>query len=99
MTQNKSEPDSYMVDGKFRSSDEVYRIFNNGEINFNNLPVRQSFSLDYIQKLLPLGRLLDVGCYAGTFIKAITLRYPSINAVGVDYYPDNIRIARCYIRN
>jgi ubiquinone/menaquinone biosynthesis C-methylase UbiE len=94
MNQNKIDSDLFMVDGKFCNREEVRRIFNNGEIDFKKLSYRHTFALNAIQKLLPIDKLMDAGCYAGTFLKALKIRVPSINAVGVDYYHDNIRIAR-----
>ena len=93
MNQNKIESELYMVDGKFRNSEEVRRIFDNGEIDFKKLAFRHTFALNTIQKILQIEKLLDVGCYSGSFLKALNINAPFIDAVGVDYYHDNIRIA------
>lgn len=84
----------YMVDGQLLDEHQVRTFFNNGIVDLRNLSSRDNIALRMAAVAAPAGRLLDIGCYAGTFLKQLKILYPNIEALGVDYYEDNIAIAR-----
>ncbi|MBI4345385.1 MAG: methyltransferase domain-containing protein, partial [Elusimicrobia bacterium] len=84
----------FMVDGALRSADEVRRIFRPEGGVPPRLSIRQRVAARMVGRAGKRGRLLDVGCYAGTFLDAMGRLYPELELTGVDAYPDNIRIAR-----
>lgn len=77
--------ESYLVDGKRISADECKRIFCG-----TKLDERQAVVLASVEGTT----VVDVGCYAGTFVSELTRRFPEKEVIGVDYFEDNIRIAR-----
>src|SRR5262245_45413611 len=84
----------YMVAGKYVTEAEGRKAFNNGAIDLLKLDPRERTALDMAAIAAPGGRILDVGCYSGAFVAALRLAYPGVDALGVDYFEDNIRIAR-----
>jgi 2-polyprenyl-3-methyl-5-hydroxy-6-metoxy-1,4-benzoquinol methylase len=85
----------YMVDGLLLDEEQVRAIFNDGLVDWERLPSREKVALEMASSVIaPQGRLLDVGCYAGMFVAAVKSLYPQVDAWGIDYYEDNIAIAR-----
>lgn len=75
----------FIVDGQPVSAEECRRIF-----TARDLEDRQRRCLDWVEG----ASVVDIGCYAGTFVDALTKRYPDKQIVGIDYDPENLRIAR-----
>lgn len=85
----------YMVDGELLDEHQVRTVFNNGIVELKRLSNRERIALRMVQEVLPSnGLLLDIGCYAGMFLKQMKTLHPFIEGCGVDYYEDNIAIAR-----
>jgi SAM-dependent methyltransferase len=84
-------PRTYMVDGKLLTADEVRRVFSTERGDLGTLAHRERIALDWIGQVSP-AKLLDVGCYAGTFVRDIQTAYPKVDAYGTDYFDDNIGI-------
>src|SRR2546428_10222379 len=84
----------YMVDGVLRTDEEVTQIFRPGLNNPASLGYRQRVAIEMVARAGRRGRLLDVGCYAGTFLEVVARLHPDLDWRGVDAYPDNIKIAR-----
>jgi SAM-dependent methyltransferase len=76
--------ETYLVDGKKITADECRRLFANG-----TLGDRQVRVLDRIEGDL----VLDIGCYAGIFVRQASRRYPQKTIIGTDYFEDHIRLA------
>ena len=77
--------DRILVDGEYRTPDECRAFF-----------ARQRLD-DHQQRVLALIEgdvVVDVGCYTGFFVAEATRRYPGKTISGIDYFDDNIRLAR-----
>lgn len=85
--------ESYMIDGEYYSAEEVRKIFRCGQANFKDLDPRQRVAAEMVGQTNLNGRLLDVGCYAGTFLNALKGIYTNLDCYGVDSNTDNINIA------
>lgn len=83
--QPMSEPERFLVDGEYRSADECRLLFANQRLD------------DHQRKTLELiegDTVVDVGCYTGFFVSEASKRFPDKTIVGLDYFDDNIRLAR-----
>lgn len=87
-------PKKYMVDGQLLDEEQVKVTFHCGVADWNKLASRERIALRMAAVAAPNGRLLDIGCYAGMFLAELKSLYPNIDAWGVDYYEDNIAMAR-----
>jgi 2-polyprenyl-3-methyl-5-hydroxy-6-metoxy-1,4-benzoquinol methylase len=88
----------YLIDGQFFSQEEALALFNYGRVEIDKLDFRQKVCLDMVKKALAdfdqTPFLIDIGCYAGLFLEAVNILFPDIQVEGVDYFEDNIEIAR-----
>lgn len=82
---NVDEAQTFFVDGEYRSGAEVRAIFST-----SLMADRQERCL----RLLEGNRIVDIGCYAGTFVRRAKRLYPESEVIGVDYDEENLRIAR-----
>lgn len=74
----------YRIDGRAVDERECRQLFS------GPLPDRMIRALD----LLEGDRILDIGCYGGSFARAVRERRPRTDIVAVDYDLENLRIAR-----
>jgi 2-polyprenyl-3-methyl-5-hydroxy-6-metoxy-1,4-benzoquinol methylase len=79
------DSDFFIVDGKAVSAEECRRIFSSFP-----LADRQWRCLDWIEG----ETVIDIGCYHGAFVDEVARRHPAKIVLGVDYDPENLRIAR-----
>jgi SAM-dependent methyltransferase len=84
----------YLVDGRYLTAEEVRAVFNDGVVDLARLDSRERVALRMVEDVARTGRLLDVGCYAGMFASAVAARCPQAEVHGVDYFADNVRMAR-----
>lgn len=77
--------DTFLVDGQRLTADQCRKLFSD-----HILSDRQTKVIDRVEG----DSLLDIGCYAGVFVKEAIRRYPNKNVLGVDYFDDNIRLSR-----
>jgi 2-polyprenyl-3-methyl-5-hydroxy-6-metoxy-1,4-benzoquinol methylase len=75
----------FLVDGKDLSAAEARAIF--AHEPFSD---RQQKVLDRVEG----EAILDVGCYAGGFVAKLVARAPQKSVTGIDYFDDNVRLAR-----
>jgi len=76
--------ESFLVDGRRVGPDECRRLFEGA------LP-------DRMRRVLARAhgpRLLDVGCYGGSFLAALADKRPEIDALAIDYDEENLKIAQ-----
>ena len=76
--------ETFLVDGRRVDAAECARLFDAA------LPRR----MERVLARAHGRRLLDVGCYDGSFLAAVRQQRPEIDAVATDYDPENLRIAR-----
>lgn len=84
---NKLKPETenkYFVDGGYLDEKETRLAFSSG-----NMSHRAEVCLNLIEG----HDVVDVGCYAGTFVKRAIEKYPDKKIIGVDYYEESLRIA------
>jgi 2-polyprenyl-3-methyl-5-hydroxy-6-metoxy-1,4-benzoquinol methylase len=75
----------YLVDGRSLTAEECRRLFAGAVLS-----PRQATVLSLIE-----GRdVADIGCYAGLFVNAVKARHPDKIVTGIDYFDDNVRLAR-----
>lgn len=74
----------FVIDGRSVDEAECRRLC------LGPLPDRMVRVLDLVEG----ERLLDVGCYAGGFAKALSERRPTATVMAIDYDAENVRIAR-----
>ncbi len=77
--------ETYLVDGKQLSADQCLALFGAMPLFDRQIKVLERIEGDTI---------IDIGCYTGAFVRAASLRFPDKTVIGVDYFDDNIRIAR-----
>ncbi len=83
-----------MVDGVLYDERQIVDMFNPGRTDTIDLDPRQETAIKMVGRVSPEGRVLDVGCYVGTFLAALSAAHPGVDPIGVDSYNDNIRIAK-----
>lgn len=89
----------YRLDGKILTKDEVLAFFND-QVAGAPAHGREKLAVDMLAKYLGNSQtLLDIGCYLGTFSEFILDKAPALNVIGVDYYSDNIRMAKLFWPN
>jgi ubiquinone/menaquinone biosynthesis C-methylase UbiE len=76
---------TFMVDGQLLTAEECRKLFGGIELG-----ERQRQVLDLVEGQ----RLVDIGCYAGSFVAAVKARHPEMSVMGVDYFADHVGIAR-----
>ena len=96
MTANHSK---YMIDGILMDEERIKAVFKDVPVAWQALSAREKVALDMVKVIAPRGRLLDVGCYTGSFMAQVNSLYPEIDVWNVDYYQDNISIARLLYPN
>lgn len=74
----------YFLDGKYFTAEEVRKMFA-GE----QLSDRSEICLDLIDGDV----VVDIGCYAGLFVKRAARRYPDKTVIGVDYDEESLKVA------
>jgi len=88
----------YLVDGKFLTEEEVLVLFNHGRVDMNRLDPRQRVCLEMVKGSIPEIKgdafLVDIGCYGGGFLEAVNHLFPDMKVEGLDYFADNIEIAK-----
>lgn len=84
----------YMVDGRQLTADEVRALFPDTPADPSTLDDRERIAFEWVGQVANSGRFLDVGCYSGAFVAELTRRHAGIDAWGVDYFEDNVEIAR-----
>jgi len=89
----KIEPRTFIIDGEVCNEARAYDIFRKGVYRLADLPLRQKVAAKLLDKSGAVGKLLDIGCYAGLFLNALREVYPDLDLMGVDSYEDNIDIA------
>lgn len=94
MNQIRQEERKLMVDGMLYNERQVVEMFDPGRTSKKDLDPRQRAAVELVGRVSPKGRVLDVGCYVGTFVAALVAAYPKVDPLGVDSYGDNIRIAK-----
>ena len=77
--------ETYLVDGRNLSAEECRKVF---------LPVRLGDRQLRVLNFVEGDEILDIGCYSGGFVAEVKNRYPDKNVIGIDYFDDNIRIAK-----
>jgi 2-polyprenyl-3-methyl-5-hydroxy-6-metoxy-1,4-benzoquinol methylase len=80
-----AEPERFLVDGEYRSAEECRVLFAK-----QRLDDHQRRAMDLIEGNI----VVDVGCYTGFFVSEASKRYPDKTISGIDYFDDNIRLAR-----
>ncbi len=98
MSQTQEER-KLMVDGVLYNERQIVDMFNPGRADTIDLDPRQETAIKMVGRVSPEGRVLDVGCYVGTFLAALSAAHPGVDSIGVDSYDDNIRIAKLVDRN
>lgn len=83
----------FLVDGQLLDEAQVKKAFNDGKVDIDRLDPREKIALKMAGVVADGGRVLDVGCYGGSFVAAMKQHYPAIDAWGVDYLEDHIAIA------
>ena len=88
----------FLIDGRFFTQEEVLRLFNYGRVEIDKLDSRQKICLDMVNGVISEIKntpfLVDIGCYSGFFLEVVNIFFPNIQAEGIDYYEDNIEIAK-----
>jgi len=79
-----TDDSKFLVDGQLITPDECKRLFAG-----KPLQDRQERVLSLIEG----DRIVDIGCYAGSFVAEAARRHPEKTILGVDYFPDHIRMA------
>lgn len=79
------DAERFLVDGAYRTADECRRMFSRQRLDHH-----QQVALDLIEG----NTVVDVGCYTGFFVAEATRRHPGKTILGIDYFADNIRLAR-----
>ncbi|HEY7247140.1 MAG TPA: class I SAM-dependent methyltransferase [Xanthobacteraceae bacterium] len=79
------EPATYLVEGKHLTEPQCRALFAALPLLDRHIKV-----LDRIEG----DTLVDVGCFSGAFVREASRRFPGKTITGVDYFEDNIRIAR-----
>jgi len=75
----------YLVDGRMVDEAECRRLFAT-----SRLPDR----MERTAALVEGASILDIGCYAGTFLEHVARRRDGLTLTGVDFDPANLEIAR-----
>ena len=75
----------FFVDGRHISAEECRGLFPQGVLDD-----RQSRCLALVEG----EKIIDIGCYSGAFTDAVARRFPGSQVTGIDYDPENLRIAR-----
>lgn len=89
----ETESRTFIIDGEVCNQARAYEIFRKGMYKLTDLPLRQKIAAKMLSKSGAIGKLLDIGCYAGLFLNALREAYPTLDLMGVDSYEDNIDIA------
>lgn len=77
--------ETFFIDGKYVTSEQCRELFGK-----TALGERQNKCM----KMLEGNLIVDIGCYAGGFIARAQKEYPEKQFVGIDYYLENIRLAK-----
>lgn len=75
----------FFIDGRHVSGEECRRLFQT-----EGLGDRQQRCLDWVEG----ETVVDIGCYSGAFVDALVKADLGRRVIGVDYDPENLRIAR-----
>jgi len=76
---------TYLVDGKRLTADQCRALFAEMPLSDRQMKVLERVDGDMI---------VDIGCYTGVFVREASCRFPEKMVIGIDYFEDNIRIAR-----
>jgi 2-polyprenyl-3-methyl-5-hydroxy-6-metoxy-1,4-benzoquinol methylase len=79
------EPETYLVEGRHLTQEQCRALFARLPLSDRHIKV--------LDRLEGEG-VLDVGCFTGAFVREATQRFPGKTVTGIDYFEDNIRIAR-----
>ena len=90
---------TFTVDAKKLDEDQVRATFSDGRIELKELSIREKAAMELISKVCTSGRLIDIGCYVGKFLRYMTNVHPKLDVTGIDSYEDNVRIARLLYPN
>jgi ubiquinone/menaquinone biosynthesis C-methylase UbiE len=85
----------YLVDGRYLTKEEVISTFSNEKLTLSRSK-RVVFEL--VENTLrnfggSVPKYIDVGCYFGMFVRAVSEAFPYVESYGVDYFDDYIKIA------
>lgn len=82
---DRAEQRNLFVDGALRSGDEVRQMF------------AASHMADRAERCLRMiegERIVDIGCYAGIFVRRAQANFPDSEILGIDYDEENLKVAR-----
>jgi 2-polyprenyl-3-methyl-5-hydroxy-6-metoxy-1,4-benzoquinol methylase len=79
------EPATYLVEGKRLTEAQCRALFADFPLSDRHIKVLERIEGDTV---------VDVGCFTGAFVREATHRFPDKTITGIDYFEDNIRIAR-----
>lgn len=79
------EPASYLVEGRRLSEAQCRAFFAALPLSDRHFQVLERIEGDTV---------VDVGCFTGAFVREALHRFPDKSITGIDYFEDNIRIAR-----
>ena len=80
-----NEPATYLVEGRHLTEAQCRALFAELPLSDRHIKVLDRIEGDTV---------VDVGCFTGAFVCEATRRFPRKTITGVDYFEDNIRIAR-----
>ena len=80
-----NEPATYLVEGRHLTEAQCRALFAELPLSDRHIKVLDRIEGDTV---------VDVGCFTGAFVREATRRFPRKTITGVDYFEDNIRIAR-----
>jgi len=79
------EPATYLVEGRRLTEAQCRALFADFPLFDRHIQVLDRIEGDTV---------VDVGCFTGAFVREATRRFPGKTITGIDYFEDNIRIAR-----
>ncbi len=74
-----------LVDGEYRSEDACRAFFAHQKLHDHQRQAMEWIEGSYV---------VDIGCYTGFFVVEAQRRHPEKTILGIDYFRDNIRLAR-----
>ena len=98
---DQMEQMQYLVDGEYLTEQEIINRFGN---RVNQLSRRQRSVFNMVKKVIDelereAAKYADIGCYFGYFTRKVVESFPHLQCFGIDYFPDNIRIANLLHEN
>ncbi len=80
-----NEPATYLVEGRHLTEAQCRALFAELPLSDRHIQVLDRIEGDTV---------VDVGCFSGAFVREAIRRFPGKTITGVDYFEDNIRVAR-----